>query len=299
MRLAAIDIGTNSVRLLVAEISETGINPIKRVLTTTRLGAGLMQSGCLSKPGKEATVAAVMECTALARSLGAQKLRVAGTSAMREASDGQSFARTLARQAGAYVDILLPDEEARLSYEGAASSLRLPTEVLVFDLGGGSCELIWPEDGNLCFASLKLGAVYLTEMFIRHDPPLAEELQCIRQHSAELLSSFTLRGIPVVGIGGTVTSLAAMEMKMTRYDAKQVHGRILTAQMVSAQLQRLLAVPLNERSQIAGVQPARADILPAGALVVKEILSHFRAPSFTVSEGDILTGLICSLISLT
>lgn len=299
MRLAAIDIGTNSVRLLVAEISETGIKQIKRTLKTTRLGAGLMQSGCLSTHGKEATVATVIEYTALARSLGAQKLRVAGTSAMREASDGQSFARTLGRQVGAYVDILSPDEEARLSYEGVASSLCLPHEVLAFDLGGGSCELIWPEDGGLRFASVKLGAVYLTEMFIRHDPPLAEEIQCIHRHAAEQLSRFTFSGMSVIGVGGTVTSLAAMEMQMTKYDAQQVHGFTLTAEMVSAQLQRLLAAPLNERSKIAGVQPARADILPAGAMVVKEILAQYRAPSLIVSEGDILSGLVYSLISST
>ena len=194
MRLAAIDIGTNSVRLLVAETSDTGIMQVKRELKTTRLGAGLIQNGCLSERGKEATVAAVMEYTDLARSLGANKLRVAGTSAMREASDGQSFGRTLGKQAGTHVDVLSPVEEARLSYEGAASSLCLPREVLVFDLGGGSCELIWPENGNLRFASVKLGAVYLTEMFIRHDPPLAEEIQCIRQYAAELLSGFTLSG---------------------------------------------------------------------------------------------------------
>ena len=207
-------------------------------------------------------------------------------------------------QAGTHVDVLSPVEEARLSYEGAASSLCLPREVLVFDLGGGSCELIWPENGNLRFASVKLGAVYLTEMFIRHDPPLAEEIQCIRQYAAELLSGFTLSGftlsgVPVVGIGGTVTSLAAMEMQMTKYDAEQVHGFTLTAEMVSVQLQRLLAVPLKERSQITGVQPARADILPTGALIVEEILAQYGAPSLTVSEGDILTGLIYSLISST
>jgi exopolyphosphatase/guanosine-5'-triphosphate,3'-diphosphate pyrophosphatase len=296
MRLAAIDIGTNSVRLLVAELSATGIKQVKRELRTTRLGAGLMQSGCLSRHGKEATVAAVLECTALARSLGAQKLRLAGTSAMREASDGHMFARDLGWQAGEQVEVLSPVEEALLSYEGAAKSLRLPREVLVFDLGGGSCELIWPGDGSLCSASVKLGAVYLTEMFIRHDPPLTEELQCIRQHAAKLLSRFTLSGMPVIGIGGTVTSLAAMELQMAKYDAEQVHGFTLTAEMVSTQLQRLLAVPINERSQISGVQPARSDILPAGALVVEEILAQYRATSFTVSEGDILTGLIYSLI---
>lgn len=299
MRLAAIDIGTNSVRLLVAEISGTGIKQVKRLLKTTRLGAGLMQSGCLSVYGKEATVAAVMEYTALARSLGTQKIRLAGTSAMREASDGQIFARGLSSQVGEHVEILSPVDEARLSFEGAAKSLYFSHEVLVFDLGGGSCELIWPGEGSLRFASVKLGAVYLTEMFIQHDPPLTEELQCIRRHAAELLSCFTLSGMPVVGIGGTVTSLAAMEMQMANYDAEQVHGFTLTAEMVSTQLQRLLAVPINERSQIAGVQPARADILPVGALVVKEILAQYHASSLTVSEGDILTGLIYSLISAT
>ncbi len=295
MRFAAIDLGTNSVRFLAAEVSENSIKPIKKMLKTTRLGAGLVERGVLSQAGKEATAAAVMEFIALAHSLGVGKLKIAGTSAMREALDGQEFARSLSKQTGKDVEIISPDEEARLSYEGAAKSLRLPHQALVFDLGGGSCEFIWPESGNLRFASLKLGAVYLTEMFVRSDPPSTQEFKCIGHHVSKLLSCLTPAGMPIVGIGGTVTSLAAMEMQMTEYDEDQVHGYTLTAEMISSQLKRLLAVPLIERGAIPGVQPDRADILPAGALVVGEILTYFNATSLIVSEGDILMGMLYSL----
>jgi exopolyphosphatase/guanosine-5'-triphosphate,3'-diphosphate pyrophosphatase len=292
MRLAALDIGTNSVRLLVADKTGQGLQPQQRVLRTTRLGGGLVGSGHLSPAGKEATLSAVLEFKDLALSLGAAAILAVGTSALREAEDGRTFAAELAEAAGLQVQLLSPGEEAFFSYEGASGTLALPADALVFDLGGGSCELAWREDGVLQAHSMKIGAVYLTEAYFRRDPPARREVLLARREIRSRLADLRLAGKTPVGLGGTVTSLASIVAGLACYEPDRVHGAVLARTDVNKVLTHLLAVPVRERLKMSGLQASRADILPAGALVVEELLISCRADQLTVSEGDMLVGLL-------
>jgi exopolyphosphatase/guanosine-5'-triphosphate,3'-diphosphate pyrophosphatase len=297
MNFAAVDIGTNSVRLLVARLDGGCLHPAERALTTTRLGAGLMELGMLSVEGKLATVNAVREYVNLAGSLGATTVVVFGTSALREARDGSLFARQLEKETGCIVEILSTTEEAVYSYHGATRSLPQIEAPLVFDLGGGSCELAWQEGAMLQSASLKIGAVYLTDSFFRHDPPLAAETAMAAAHIREHLAKLCPVGRPVIGVGGTVTTLAALSLELYPYDPEVVHGYRLTRKIIQGQLARMLALKMRERKTLPGMQKGRAQILPAGTLVVDELLASCKATSLTVSEGDILLGRLYALTS--
>lgn len=292
MRLAALDIGTNSVRLLVADKTEKGLLPQQRELRATRLGSGLISCGLLSSAGKEATLRAVLELRELALSLGATTIRAVGTSALREAQDGRGFARELKDVTSLDVQILSPEEEATFSYDGAAGTLPLPAGALVFDLGGGSCELSWQEKGVLRLYSLKIGSVYLTESCFHYDPPSGQDIALARKEIKAQLAKLDLGGKPLVGLGGTVTNLAAMVAGMICYDAAKIHGFILSRAAVNKMLAHMLSIPAGERQKIPGIQPSRADILPAGTLVVEELLLSCGAEELTVSEGDMLVGIL-------
>lgn len=296
LRLAAIDIGTNSVRLLVAEVQDGRIKPIIRKLITTRLGEGLVLRRALPENGKEKTAHAVLTLQKTAVEHDAGTIQLFGTSALREARDGRRFARELSCTTGLCVRILSAEEEAMLSYTGVKETLLMESGTVVFDLGGGSCELIWPEGDRTRIESLKIGAVYLFEKFAHHDPPTEEEMDSAREHIRGLVGRFHLHGRPVVGLGGTVTNLAALAMGMTEYDAKRVHGYRLTRETVLHLLDKMMRVPLAERLLLPGIQADRADIMPVGTVVVNEILQVCQAAHLTVSEGDILVGCIYSLL---
>lgn len=297
MNIAAVDIGTNSVRLLVGRWDRGCLHPVERALTTTRLGAGLMEHGMLSVKGKLATLNAAREYVNLAGRLNAASVVVFGTSALREARDGLLFARQLEKEIGCIVEILSTTAEAVYSYQGAIRSLPQIEAPLVFDLGGGSCELAWQEEGMLQSASLKIGAVYLTDSFFRHDPPLVAETAMAAEHIRKQLAALCPLGRPVIGVGGTVTTLAALSLELYPYDPDAVHGYRLTQKIIQDQLARMLALKVRERENIPGMQKGRAQILPAGTLVIDELLASCRATSLTVSEGDILLGRLYALTS--
>ncbi|NLZ92878.1 MAG: hypothetical protein GX922_02490 [Firmicutes bacterium] len=295
MYLAAIDIGTNSVRLLVAETEKEIVVPVRRELAITKLGSGLSSTGRLSERGKQATMQAAAEYVEIARQYGATKIVVFGTCALRQAEDGQAFAHALAARTGQQIEIFSASTEASLSYLGVTQSLSVPKSALVFDLGGGSCELIYCRDNELKVSSYKLGALYLTEKFIEHDPPLLTEVEAIRAHIRRALKVKSSQ--QVVGVGGTITALASMELKMTHYDADKLHGFILSKDMIKRQLAKMLPLPAHKRSHLVGLPPDRALIMPAGALMVEELLNAAGTMQLTVSQGDILLGSLYAVIS--
>ncbi len=291
---AAIDIGTNSVRLLVAQTEGGAFLPLARQMVTTRLGRGLTGSGRLCDRGRAATEAAVLMLRDRALALGASEIRVVGTSALREARDGPHFAARLSRSSGLKVEVLPPEEEARLSYTGATGTLSLPADALVFDLGGGSCELVWPQGGMLRLESLKIGAVYLTENFFPTDPPAPADIKKARYFVRGLLENLSPGPKPLCGLGGTVTNLAAMAQGLIRYDPGRVHGFCLGRPAVHELFAAMVALPVETRRRLTGIQPERADILPAGALVVAEIMRCCQTDTITVSEEDLLAGCLTS-----
>ncbi|NLZ38926.1 MAG: Ppx/GppA family phosphatase [Firmicutes bacterium] len=299
MYLAAIDLGTNSVRLLVAETQKDALVPVRRELITTKLGSGLITSGRLSVSGQEATMQAVKEYLKIARHYDAAKIVVFGTSALRQAADGHAFARRLTAEIGLPVDILSAKVEASLSYLGVTQSLSTVKNAVVFDLGGGSCELIYRESNELKTHSYNLGALYLTEKFIKHDPPSAAEIESLRKYICQHFGNHlgNKKCGQLVGVGGTVTALAAMELEMMNYDAEKLHGLILYKEVIQRQLAKMLQLTADERAKLPGLPPDRALIMPAGALVVAELLATFGVAQFLVSQGDILLGSLYAAIS--
>jgi exopolyphosphatase/guanosine-5'-triphosphate,3'-diphosphate pyrophosphatase len=285
-RLAAVDVGTNSVLLLVAERGRDGVlRPVREEADITRLGRGVDRTGVLSSEGMQATLDVLARFAALARQDGARALVVTATSAARDARNGSEFLDRARERTGTKVEILTGDEEARLSYLAVAQDFGTEAGdagLLAIDVGGGSTEFVHGRGRQLVFRkSLDIGSVRLTERCVRSDPPTAAEQDEIRQvvrGALSVLPAFP-REARVVGIAGTVTSLFAIEHAIEPYDAARVRAR-------------LCAVPVAERRILPGMQPKRADVLPAGALLFEAALGHLGATGARVSDRGLRWGVL-------
>jgi exopolyphosphatase / guanosine-5'-triphosphate,3'-diphosphate pyrophosphatase len=295
MICAAIDIGTNSVRLLVGSYAGGQFQPQFRELATTRLGSGLISTGFLSKTGRDATCDAVARFVRKALEAQAEEIIAFATSAMRDAADGREFAGLLEAETGQKILIISPETEAAWSFAGVEKSLPSSRGGLVFDLGGGSCELTWRFAGQLFSHSIRIGAVYLSDTFLHSDPPTPAEAERARRFVREQLSRIGIPLRPLIGVGGTVTSLAAMAQRLDIYDPERVHGYLLTQHTVQKLLADMMGRSLAQRLQLQGIQPERAAILPAGTLAVDTLLTFCGQNKLIVSEGDILLGSLYAL----
>lgn len=296
MRRAAIDVGTHSVRLLVAEVEDGSVRPVLRRLEVTRLGEGLDRSRVLLPQAIGRTVRAVREFWQLARQHAADVVAV-GTSAVREAANRSTLVRDLYPIP---LRILSGEQEAELSYRGVRAGLGdLPDPLLVVDVGGGSTELmLGSRDRALSKVSLPVGSVRLTERYLHGDPPAEVELQAARREVAELLQPYRqeLSGArAAVGVGGTVTSLAAIDLGLEPYDPDRVHGHRLTVERVVDLCRGLCSMPTALRRRLPGLLPERADVICGGALVVRTVLEAFRIPELVASESDLLWGAVLEL----
>lgn len=298
MRISAIDIGTNSVRLLVADASPGGaLAAVERCIEITRLGEGLTAGGGIAPAAAERTLAAVARFAGAARRAGAETTLLLGTCALREAANGGEFLRRVKDTTGLEVRIVSGEEEARLAWRGMTRSLPRPLgRIAAIDIGGGSVEVVAaPRDGAPVCASVGLGCVRMTERFIRRDPPAMDEIDALRSFASAELSSALPPSIPrpaerLVGAGGTITAAAAIELGLRRYDPERVHGAVLAAPRVRALAARLAAAPLSERKGVPGLEEKRADIIVAGLVVLEALMEFFSVPAVTVSDEGILHG---------
>jgi exopolyphosphatase/guanosine-5'-triphosphate,3'-diphosphate pyrophosphatase len=320
-RQAAIDIGTNSVRLLVAEVADAAsaahssprahspdsvpfqaspsyprLTPVVRRMAMTRLGEGLEAGGMIDAAAAARTAAAVREFVAFAAAAGAPHVEIVGTYALRVARNPEELLRRLDHP----VRVLSGAEEARLGFHGALGGLgivRTGARTLVVDIGGGSVEfaLGTPQDIEETH-SVPLGAVVLTRRFLPHDPPRALDVAGLRALLTETLDPLLTRlSHPrslLAGVGGTITSLAALDQRLDPYDPDRVHGYRLRTSAVRAITADLLAQPLADRRRRPGLQPERADIICAGALVLEHVLVTLSRRSVMVSEADLLWALV-------
>ena len=303
-RRAAIDIGTNSVRLLVADVADASdapdscprLRPVLRRLQITRLGEGLTPGGRIHPEAAQRTAVVVEQFAALAADAGAPDPTLVGTHALRSAQNPDELLGRLRRP----VRILSGDEEARLGYAGALAGLGRSgpaSPLLVVDIGGGSVELTWGSGEQIeRSVSLPAGAVVLTERFLAHDPPLAAEVAALREHLAGTLdpplSQAARQPLALVGVGGTITTIAAIEQRLSPYDPDQIHGFRLSIRAVEGITQELAASTVVERRGLPGLQPERADIIVAGALVLQHVLWKCDVRSMIVSEADLLWALV-------
>jgi exopolyphosphatase / guanosine-5'-triphosphate,3'-diphosphate pyrophosphatase len=295
-RVAAVDIGTNSTRLLVADVRSGRIHDVERETRVTRLGEGVDTRRRLL-PVPVARVRNVLsDYRRLLESHGAERTLAIATSAIRDADNGEAFLGEVEWSYGFATRLLSGHDEAMMMFRGVTSERELGTGTVIVDIGGGSTELVaGGPDGVHWHDSLDIGSVRLTERFLASDPPTEAELESCAAAVRALLAE----RVPVeirsathsaVGVAGTITSIAALTLGLEEYDRDRVHGFELTAEALSEQLERLAAVPVNERRQLRPLDPERAPVIVAGAVIARETLAFFELDSMEISERDILDG---------
>jgi exopolyphosphatase/guanosine-5'-triphosphate,3'-diphosphate pyrophosphatase len=295
-RVAAIDIGTNSTRLLVADVEDGRLErEVERLLTITRLGDRVDADGRLNDASMERVHATLDRYTARARELGADRTLAVATSAVRDAANGGDFARDVERRHGVDVRVLSGDEEARTTFRGVTSARPAQPGTLVCDIGGGSTELVLGDVGDVGgvrqAVSLELGCVRMSERFLASDPPSDDELAALRSAAQGILpAELTDQAHELIGVAGTVTTLAAIDLGLEREEPELVDGHRLTGAAVERLLARLAGLPLAERREVRGLMPERAPTIVAGAAILAEVLAACGLEALTVSERDILQG---------
>jgi exopolyphosphatase/guanosine-5'-triphosphate,3'-diphosphate pyrophosphatase len=302
--IASLDLGTNSTRVLVARPTEDGgLDILDRRNTITRLGQGVGASGRLAPEAVERTLACLRGYREILDRHGVERVRVAATSASRDAANRDELFDAVGALIGARPELLSGDEEGRLSFRGATGELDPATgPFLVVDIGGGSTEFIVGTDRVEGVTSVDIGCVRLTEKFLQHDPPQPEELSaCISLTDAYL--DDVVREIPVaaeartlVGLAGTVTTVAAVEIGLETYDRDRIHHFHLTREAAEDVFRTLATESRADRIHNPGLEEARADVIVAGCCVLVALFRRFGFDEMIVSEADILDGLALSLL---
>ncbi|MFE0651280.1 exopolyphosphatase [Streptomyces sp. NPDC059534] len=301
-RVAGIDCGTNSIRLLVADVHpETGdLVELDRRMTIVRLGQGVDKTGRLAPEALERTFAACREYAGIIRDLGAERLRFVATSASRDAENREDFVNGVVEILGVEPEVITGDQEAAFSFTGATGELHGMETYLVVDIGGGSTEFVTGNRHVEAARSVDVGCVRLTERHVRHDPPTAEEADAIR---ADVRAALDLAAetVPItsagtlVGLAGSVTTVAAIALGLTEYDSTKIHHARISAGQIAEVTERLLSSTHAERAAIPVIHPGRVDVIIAGALVLREIVERVGAHEVVVSEHDILDGIALSV----
>jgi exopolyphosphatase/guanosine-5'-triphosphate,3'-diphosphate pyrophosphatase len=298
-RFAAIDIGTNSVLLTIAEKANGPLQPVLERAEITRLGKDTAATGQLSREGIERTLAVLAEYATAARDLGAERIAAVATSAARDAANGEQFLEQARRATGLEIEIISGGREAELSFQAAAADFGGPAQSLVVvDVGGGSTEFAFGVAGTPSFhASLDIGSVRLTERYVKDDPPSTWEREAVRaaaDWALELLPVPPI-GSNLIALAGTATTLASLALGLERFDATRVHGAKLSGDQVRSLCERLWRMPLSQRLILPGLQPARADVIPAGAEILMRAMERLAFQEVTVSDRGVRWGLLHEL----
>jgi exopolyphosphatase/guanosine-5'-triphosphate,3'-diphosphate pyrophosphatase len=296
MRVAVVDIGTNSTRLLVADVEDGRITELERRSTVTRLGRGVDTSHQLSAEAIEDVCNTVAEYIAIYEPLQPDVVSAIATSAVRDADNSSAFVAELRERFALDARILDGAEEARLTYRGACVDRQPVDGTLVVDIGGGSTELVVGSGPEMTyFASLQVGVVRHTERHLKSDPPAAAELEALAndvrdQIFAELAKADFFQVREGIAVAGTPTSLAAIEQELDPYDPEKVHGYKLSLDAIQRLCSILAAKTLDERLHLRGLHPGRAPTIVAGILILIQVMRAFGLREIEVSEHDILYG---------
>jgi exopolyphosphatase / guanosine-5'-triphosphate,3'-diphosphate pyrophosphatase len=314
-RVAAIDQGTNSIRLLVAEPLEgNGCGEIARDMVITRLGQGVDKTGRIDPEALARTVAVLARYCRRAHALGAERIRVAATSAVRDAANRDEFAAAVREHAGSELEVISGEREAGLSFLGGTFGLDdpdggvpdAPAPYLVLDIGGGSTELVVGSRAGQAerAESTQMGSVRLTERRIDHDPPSSEDIEAVEReidgilegvdpHAPALRDAMTL-----VAVAGTATTLQAIALGLDRYDPDAIHRSWLTLADIDRVLRELVRMTNPERAALPVMAPGRGDVIVAGALILVGVMRRYGFDRVLVSETDILDGLAFEMLSI-
>jgi exopolyphosphatase / guanosine-5'-triphosphate,3'-diphosphate pyrophosphatase len=296
-RVGVVDIGTNSTRLLVAEVRDGRVAELERRTTVTRLGEGVEATGRLS----DAAVARVCEALAVYREvldrLGADEVVAVATSAMRDAENGPAFRDEIHDRFGIDARTISGDEEARLTFLGATSDRQAGAETLVIDIGGGSTEYVTGRAGTDpgFHVSTRMGSVRHTERHLNSDPPTAEEMASLADDARSIVTEEVPIGVRKrveegIAVAGTATSLAAIAQELDPYDPEKVHGYRLGRGTCERIVSQLAALTVEARRRVTGLHPDRAPSIVAGAVILLESMRSFDLDEIEVSEADILHG---------
>jgi exopolyphosphatase / guanosine-5'-triphosphate,3'-diphosphate pyrophosphatase len=312
-RIAAVDCGTNSIRLLIAEPDPATGAPreIDRRMEIVRLGQGVDATGEFAPEALERTFAACDRYAAAIREYGATRVRFVATSATRDARNRESFIAGIRERFGVDPEVVSGDEEANLSFAGATRALAgaagpgFAPPYLVVDLGGGSTEFVLGTDRVAAARSVDVGSVRMTERHLTDDPPtpgqVAAAAKDVDAALEQVAADFAARGAALeaagtlVGVAGTVTTVAAIALGLDRYERSRVHLACIPADTVREIARDLLAMGREQRAAIPVIHPGRVDVIGAGALVLARILDRLALPQIVVSEHDILDGIALSL----
>jgi exopolyphosphatase / guanosine-5'-triphosphate,3'-diphosphate pyrophosphatase len=308
LRVAAIDIGTNTVLLLIAEVGPGGgLVPIVERAEITRLGQGVDRARALAPAAVERTLACLRDYAAEIARHDVTRLDVVGTSAMRDAGaatagSGEDFVERARAILGTPPRVVSGDEEAWLAFSGGLAGLGLSGGVTAFDIGGGSTEIIRGElrGGDVLVEnrqSLDMGSVRLFERHVRADPPSAKEMTLVRAFVLDQLLPLVPPppGRPLVGMAGTVTSMAAVARGIAPYDPARIHGACLSLREITETTQKLCALSLVERKALTGLEAKRADVITVGAVILETIVLWARAPEIVVSDRGVRWGVALQL----
>jgi exopolyphosphatase/guanosine-5'-triphosphate,3'-diphosphate pyrophosphatase len=312
MSVAAVDVGSNSVRLLV--LDDAGERVLRRIVTT-RLAQGVDRTGHLADAAIARTVGAIADLRDVWVEAGvstdARHVRIAATSAVRDASDRDRFLAAVLAEVGVSVDVISGEEEARLGFTGASGAVPSEDPCLVIDVGGGSTEMVVGRDGGvLASVSTQLGCVRLTERDLHSDPPTTAERDAARATAEAVLAGglasiardLAPHGIgladvrTVVAVAGTATTLAALALDLDDYVESRIHGTVVDAATLDALTERLVAMTVAERAALGPVQPGRGEVLHGGAVVLSAALRLLGRPALVVSEADSLDALAAGLL---
>jgi exopolyphosphatase / guanosine-5'-triphosphate,3'-diphosphate pyrophosphatase len=299
-RSAFIDIGTNTILCLIAEVRDgERFRVLDDLAEITRLGQGVGETFKISAEGEARSREVLERYLNQCRDLGVEEIHAVGTSALRDAANSKEVRERLKHHLGLDIRVLSGEEEAAYSFLAVQRGLSLSgQELLVVDIGGGSTEFIWGNDtGIQRAASVDLGSVRLTERFLRSDPVTAEECALVveavnRELTALRQASAYAPAVKMIGIAGTFTTLAAVEKRLLRYSHSDVHGSRLTLSEVQRQRKLFQRKSIQERKKIPGLEPKRADVILAGAILIEQIMTQFQTDQVIVSDQGVRYGLL-------
>ena len=305
MRIASIDIGSNTLRILVGELRDKEIKKLYIDRVITRLGGGFAKEGKITEDAARRSLRALKKFAKIIERYKVKRVRAVATSVVRESQNGSKFLERVEKETGIKTEVISGEEEAELTVNGVLKSVSVDTKYsVIFDVGGGSTEYVFVKKGQvLGLTSTNLGVVHLTERYLKTDIPSNLDIKEISSEIENVLS-FELSWIPIVsptdltliGTAGTPTTLAAIQLGLKKYNPDLVNGFILKRDMLTSTFESLIKIPPQERLKIAGLEKGREDVIIPGALIVLQTMDRFSKDNVLVSDGGLLEGVAYSLI---
>lgn len=301
MKIGAIDIGTNSMRLLTTDLIDNKLTNRKKYVNTTRIGQGVDENGFITEEAMERNINALKEYHDKCLDYGCEKIYCMGTSALRDSKNRSEFIKRAKDEAGIDVNVVDGEIEAKLGFSGVTNGIDKEGDILVIDIGGGSTEFIFGnKEGIERNVSINIGALRLTEKYLSEgysDSAFSDMREFINEQIKDIVSYLNEKEIECVcGIGGTITSLSAVNQNLEVYSMEKVHGSVITREEVQKMMDKFVSCSDEERKHINGLQPKRADIITAGTEILICIIDSLSKKEVVVSEYDNLEGIAYSSI---